>query len=175
MKFGILLLCVVLPVFQENQKTEELRSTSNRPIDHLDSVQLPETSGPVVIPGLRSTEIPDNLEQTDPWQRDYSGSWQLSWNDDLTSDEFNKTCVIKWEDINGVVQGDFVGEVAGRERQAIISGRHEGFEQTRILTFQQREKGYVCSYQATDRGGAIQGVWHDTQNRSGRFQMLKYQ
>lgn len=113
----------------------------------------------------------------EPMRRSLNGQWQLAWDDHVDSelDHEDKTSTIKFTDVDGVVSGQFVGLVAGTERDAIISGGFEGEGSTRIFVFQQREAGYVCSYQAIDNGGEITGVWHDTRNRSGDFRLLKYQ
>ena len=106
-----------------------------------------------------------------------TGKWQLQWNDQIECDptEFPHTCSMELEEVDGVVNGKFIGPVAGRQRDAILTGNLDGDDNCRVLVFQQREEGYLCSYQAIDRGGAIIGVWHDTQNRSGTFKMLRYQ
>ena len=106
-----------------------------------------------------------------------NGPWRLEWDDEVggTTTDYPHQCTIVFSDIDGTVSGRFSGPVAGRERTAIISGKLEGEGQHPVLVFQQREHGYVCSYQAIDQGGAILGVWHDTKNRSGDFRLLKHQ
>ena len=113
----------------------------------------------------------------EPPKRSLDGQWQLTWDDHVDSqlDREDKTCTIKFADVDGVLTGQFLGLVAGTERDAVITGKLEGDGATRVLTFQQRESGYVCSYQAIDDGGEINGVWHDTRNRSGDFRLLKLQ
>ena len=169
MQAALLLLWIALPVIQDNQEPEQLRSTAKIQDTQLDSVELP--TAPLTVKNYHE----DFVEVSDIELRNLSGSWQLSWNDDLKDESFSKTCDIKFQDIDGQLNGSFVGPVEGCERDAIITGSLEGEGQARILSFQQRERGYICSYQGIDKGGAITGVWHDTQNRSGRFMLLKYQ
>ena len=109
--------------------------------------------------------------------RSLSGTWQLSWDDDVDSKMANhdKNCSIEFSDVDGELTGRFIGLVAGTERDAVITGRFLGTGNQRILSFRQIEPGYVCSYQAIDQGGEIRGVWHDTRGASGDFSLLKYQ
>lgn len=169
------LLCVLLPVFQENQQSDEIRSTHDLSKVQVDSVQLPGPSLYGDMPTTNDVELTEYVGQVNVGLPGLKGTWQLSWNDDLNDGEFQKSCVVEFQDKDDVLNGKFIGPVAGRERDAILSGRLEGGGATRILTFQQREDGYICSYQGTISNDGITGVWHDTQNRSGKFQMLKYQ
>ena len=109
--------------------------------------------------------------------RSLNGSWQLAWDDTVNTDLDNedKTCNVQFHEIDQNLTGEFVGPVAGTARNAIISGTIEGVGDQRLLSFQQRENGYVCSYQATLTEGPILGVWHDTRSRSGTFRLLKNQ
>lgn len=168
MHFVVLLLLTTLPVQQVDQTEDNIRSTVDLEETYLDSVQLPS------IPLVESPQTHlDGSHKT--LSRSLGGSWQLSWNDDVKDETFQKSCDIKFDDVDGTLTGSFVGPVAGRKRDAIISGHLEGSGTTRILTFQQRESGYICSYQGIENGGEISGVWHDTENRSGSFRLLKYQ
>lgn len=170
MQTAILLLWAIFPVFQEDQQADNIRSTQDLRSTQRDSVEVPTAPLTVELPNA------DYVDINDLQPRSFDGSFQLSWNDDISDEEsYPKTCDIKLTDVDSTLNGSFVGPVEGRERDAIITGRLEGTGQTRILTFQQRESGYVCSYQGIDDGGEITGVWHDTQNRSGRFRLLKYQ
>lgn len=136
-------------------------------------------SQPVDVPqSVRTTQMVDSVwHGSNQPLRQLTGKFRLEWNDEIGDipEQFPHVCSIEFKEINSEISGDFIGPVAGRERDAIISGRLEGFGPSRVLVFQQREEGYVCSYQAIDNGGEILGVWHDTQNRSGRFRLLKYQ
>ena len=165
-----LAVCFSIPL---NQETEPELEVTVRETSHVAGSQPAEIELPQAI---RSTELVDGV-----WyganRPGLNGKWQLSWNDDIgeAPEEYPHVCSIEFREINGVIDGEFVGPVAGRDRQAIISGSLQGNGQIKVLTFQQREQGYVCSYQAIEKGGEILGVWHDTQDRSGRFRLLKYQ
>lgn len=110
-----------------------------------------------------------------------NGLWQLSWDDtvgqELTGDI--KTCDIRFRVIDGTVAGQFDGRVAGTLRDAIIDGQLVEHQDGYLLTFQQRESGYICSYQicwpASSSMTEVVGVWHDTKGRSGNFSFLAYQ
>jgi hypothetical protein len=112
----------------------------------------------------------------------FAGQWQLTWDDqigqELTGD--TKTCDIMFRVVDGTVDGRFVGPVANSERDEIIDGRLHNSASGRLLTFAQREAGYVCSYQIFWSNSAedlskVVGVWHDTKGRSGNFTLRKYQ
>ncbi|MEM6798435.1 MAG: hypothetical protein AAF589_02885 [Planctomycetota bacterium] len=105
-----------------------------------------------------------------------TGRWQLQWDDDVGQELVDdvKTCELSLKAIDNVVTGEFVGPVAGSERQAILEGHIHGDDAGSLFTFTQREAGYVCSYQIfwsnadLDRSEVV-GVWHDTRGRSGNF------
>ncbi len=122
-------------------------------------------------------DLRDTRRAAFPQRRPLDGEWQLAWDDvvDDRLDSEDKACAIELREIGGVITGQFIGDVAGRPRDGFLSGRLEGNGPSRLLTLQQREQGYVCSYQAFDAGGEIRGVWHDTQNRSGTFRLLRLQ
>ncbi|WP_425397940.1 hypothetical protein [Aeoliella sp.] len=110
-----------------------------------------------------------------------NGMWQLSWDDtvgrELTGEV--KNCNIRFRVIDGKVEGQFDGRVAGTLRDAIIDGQLVEHADGNLLTFQQREQGYVCSYQigwpASSSLTEVVGVWHDSKGRSGNFSFLAYQ
>jgi hypothetical protein len=141
-----------------------------------------QQDGPTDVRSQETDRIePASCLPSDPWldaghgppRRSCSGQWQLTWDDRIDSrlDEEQKSCTIEFMEIDGSLTGRFVGPVAGSERDAIIGGRIDGEGPCRIFCFEQRENGYVCSYQAIDNGGEITGVWHDTKNRSGDFSL----
>ncbi len=145
------------------------------PTTQKDLIEVPSLPHQSDEPNMDYLAHVDFVGQVDIPSKGLTGTWQLSWNDDFKEEDCHKSCVVKFQDKDSIFSGNFEGPVAGRERDAIITGRLEGTGQTRVLTFQQREEGYICSYQGTYSGGEITGTWHDTQNRSGRFRMLKYQ
>lgn len=110
-----------------------------------------------------------------------NGAWQLSWDDTVGQALVGniKACDIRFRVIDGTVTGEFVGPVAGTERNAIIDGQIVEHGDGYLLTFQQRESGYVCSYQICWPNSRsfteALGVWHDTRGRSGNFSFLRYQ
>lgn len=128
---------------------------------------------------LRLQDFVDSMPVHTPVlsQRDLTGEWQLAWDDTVNAelDNEDKICTVKFREFDRSISGEFIGPVAGTERNAIIIGRISGGGTKRILSLEQRESGYVCSYQAIDSGGEIRGVWHDTRGGSGDFRLLKHQ
>lgn len=115
---------------------------------------------------------------------DISGKWGLSWDDGLDGEKKLvgevKSCAIDFKSIDGKIAGTFDGPVAGRERNAIIEGHLFCQPAGQLLVFNQRENGYVCTYQIflSSTGEDFTqniGTWQDTQDRSGNFSLLKYQ
>jgi hypothetical protein len=110
-----------------------------------------------------------------------NGSWQLSWDDEVGSELTGeiKTCELRLRAVDGHLSGNFVGLVAGTERDAIITGTLTELPGGGVLHLEQRESGYLCSYQiGWPAGGHLTqavGVWHDTKGRSGNFSVLKQQ
>lgn len=158
-------ICVQLVVFQHDglsetrsQEMDSIEITSDFLTGHdfADS-RLVTGHGPILLP--------------------LSGQWQLTWDDTVDGelDPEEKNCTVDFKEVDGSLSGRFVGPVAGSERDAIITGKIHGAGSGRIVNFQQRESGYVCSFQAIDAGGEIVGVWHDTRNRSGDFRLLRHQ
>lgn len=110
---------------------------------------------------------------------DYSGAWQLSWDDQIdgTYDDVGKACSLELKVVNGVISGKFLGPVEGTERNAIITGEVHG-EYPALLTFIQREPGYSCSYQlwwAPSEKTPPTGTWIDSRGASGEFTLLRQQ
>ncbi len=111
-----------------------------------------------------------------------SGHWQLRWDDEIGDTLVGevKQCTVRLREIDGQLAGEFVGPVAGHQRNAILSG--DVFRQAggTLLSLRQRETGYACSYQVhwqateLDRALAV-GVWHDSEGRNGNFSLLKLQ
>lgn len=109
------------------------------------------------------------------------GTWQLRWNDELGAAkvEGDKVCNLRLRADGDRLVGEFVGPVAGTQRDAEFTGMlHRGGEHC-LLTLEQREAGYVCCYQLSwpaDKGFAdAVSVWHDTRGGRGSFAILKYQ
>ena len=164
---------LLLPLCEHEEQTKSKCKCCVSIQDSQPESQLIDATGHQIIEG----HFVDKRTTSEPFRRTLVGKFELAWDDsvDPTLDEPPKTCVIEFNEIDGKLNGNFIGPVAGTNRNAIISGRLEGEGTSRILTFQQREEDYICSYQAIDNGGAIVGVWHDTKNRSGSFRLLKYQ
>ena len=164
------LVCFSVPMFQEIESELEVtvRDTSQISDSQQAVEKLPQS--------IRSTDKVDSVWYGSNRSR-LNGKWQLAWSDEIDEVpvEYPHVCNIEFKEINGMINGEFIGPVAGRERDAIISGSLQGSGQVKVLMFQQRERGYICAYQAIEKGGEILGVWHDTQNRSGRFRLLKHQ
>ena len=160
---GLLLLATIPVAHQANHESP-------------DEIQLSEQLK-AAARDSQPVDLPEMGRGGFPQRRELDGKWQLAW-DDVVDDRLDgedKVCAIELREIGGVITGQFIGDVAGRPRDGFLSGRLEGTGPSRLLTFQQREEGYVCSYQAFDAGGEIRGVWHDTQNRSGTFRLLRFQ
>ena len=124
----------------------------------------------------------DSMPPIDVPAFDVSGQWQLSWDDEIAGELTGelKQCDVMFRSIDGKLGGQFVGPVAGRERDAIIQGEVHETGSGQLLIFTQREAGYLCSYQvfwsntSVDRSAEV-GVWHDSEGRSGNFNLMKYQ
>ncbi len=161
---SVAVLSLVFPVSSQDPGTDIKPPENQVGLNEVDETQFFEPC----FRGASRLEIP---------ARSLDGNWELTWDDtvDRELDNEDKSCNLKIKEIGHWLTGDFIGPVAGVERNAIITGTIEGSGNQRVLSFQQRENGYLCSYQATLTDGPIVGVWHDTQNRSGTFRLLKYQ
>lgn len=95
------------------------------------------------------------------------GVWTLSWDDtvDGTLDEAEKRCEVALDSIDAAVTGRFHGPVLGVERECVFTG--ELAAGGGLLLLQQREPGYVCSYQLGRAGLGWSGTWRDSRGRAG--------
>ncbi|TWT36893.1 hypothetical protein KOR34_18380 [Posidoniimonas corsicana] len=132
--------------------------------DFVDSVPTPEAG--------RAVAVAPN----------YSGQWRLDWDDvvDGSLAAEPKSCTVRLKCVAGELSGDFIGPVAGRERDAVIRGEVSHSVEGSLLTFKQVEEGYACCYlvflSATTADASAQtGVWHDTRGGAGEFRLLKHQ
>jgi hypothetical protein len=96
---------------------------------------------------------------------DLDGEWTLVWDDTLDAelDGLDKQCRLELSAVHGRVNGTFLGDVAGRPRQAIFTGEREG----PLVLLQQHERGYVCSFQLLVREDRLEGTWSDSWGGSG--------
>ena len=140
---------------------------------------LPITRGPV-----RASDITGDSELAthdplviQPVPATLTGKWVLTWDDkvDTELDDNVHTCRLSLHNINQQLTGEFIGPVTGRIRDAVIEGRIHEHSSGSLLEFKQHEADYVCSYQIAWTNGAhltqAIGVWHDTQGRSGNFNL----
>jgi len=99
--------------------------------------------------------------------------WVLSWDDSLDStlDRVGKNCRVTLDTIDSVVVGRFDGPVMGGERRATFTG--ELVQGGALLLLQQREPGYVCSYQLSSSGPGWVGTWRDSRGRSGTAKLAR--
>lgn len=93
--------------------------------------------------------------------------WTLTWDDTVneTLDRTDKRCQIALSTVDSTVTGRFRGPVMGKERRAVFTG--EVAQGGALLILQQREAGYVCSYQFTAAHKGWKGTWRDSRGRSG--------
>lgn len=99
---------------------------------------------------------------------DLGGSaWTLTWDDsvDATLDSQEKRCEVVLDSIDGAVTGRFQGPVLGTERDCVFTG--ELADGGSLLILQQREPGYLCSYQLGATAGGWSGTWRDSRGRAG--------
>jgi len=99
--------------------------------------------------------------------------WALTWDDTLddTLDDVGKRCRVTLEAIDSVVTGRFDGLVLGTRRRATFTG--ELIQGGALLLLQQREPGYVCSYQLTSKGAGWLGSWRDSRGASGTARLAR--
>ena len=129
---------------------------------------------------VRGQRLPeDEVSRYPHFDPEVGGSWQVIWDDlvdgDLKSASKNCDMVLRVDDrtVTGVMS-----RLPGDEgRKAAIMGRIDPVAEggRGLLTFQQVEGDYVCSYQVFfGMSGAI-GQWMDNRGRSGDFALMKYQ
>ena len=99
--------------------------------------------------------------------------WTLTWDDSLddTIEDVGKRCSLTLEAVDSVVTGRFDGPVLGTQRRATFTG--ELSEGGTLLLLQQREPGYVCSYQLTSAGAGWLGTWRDSRGASGTAKLAR--
>ena len=93
--------------------------------------------------------------------------WILSWDDTVDGilDGAEKRCQVTLDSIDAAVTGRFHGPVLGVERECVFTG--ELAAGGGLLILQQREPGYVCSYQLGRAGLGWSGTWRDNRGRAG--------
>lgn len=98
------------------------------------------------------------------------GAFLLQWDDTVDEQlpEGSKSCWVELERVDAVVTGRFLGPVLGESRRATFTGEVAGDEAGGLMMLQQREAGYVCSYQLTfDGRRSWRGTWRDSKGRAG--------
>lgn len=98
----------------------------------------------------------------------------LQWDDSLDGDLERpfKQCVVEIQRIDRALTGRFVGNVLGSARMATFTGEAvgggEASAQCDLWMLQQREPGYVCSYQLSPSVlDSWDGTWRDSEGRTG--------
>lgn len=107
-------------------------------------------------------------EADDP---DAGGDWTLVWDDSLDDvlEDVRKQCRIRLTEVDGRVNGSFVGEVTGTPRNALFTGECV----SSLVLLQQREPGYVCAYQLHVVEDRLEGTWADTSGGGGTAVMVR--
>ena len=120
-------------------------------------------------PAAAPTQGPSTLAKRDRSEATTLGGsvWILSWDDtvDATLDGAGKRCEVALDSIDAAVTGRFHGPVLGVERECVFTG--ELAAGGGLLILQQREPGYVCSYQLGRAGLGWSGTWRDNRGRAG--------
>lgn len=100
-------------------------------------------------------------------------AWTLRWDDSLAEglDAGGKACRVALDTIDGVVTGQFDGPVLGTLRHAVFTGELVGGGA--LLLLQQREPGYVCSYQLSSSGPGWSGTWRDSRGGCGTVSLSR--
>lgn len=105
-------------------------------------------------------------------------TYLLQWDDSLDGDLERpfKQCVVEIERIDRTLSGHFVGNVLGTVRTATFTGEAVGHESTpgdgALWMLQQREPGYVCSYQlSASPHESWDGTWRDSKGRTGSVRL----
>ncbi|MEM9801425.1 MAG: hypothetical protein AAGA20_13950, partial [Planctomycetota bacterium] len=100
--------------------------------------------------------------------------YRLWWDDSLDGDLERpcKQCIVELQRVDRTLTGRFVGTVLGEARTATFTGESVGSTSPPgrgdLWILQQREPGYVCSYQLSpSRHGAWNGTWRDSRGRTG--------
>ncbi|MEM1448799.1 MAG: hypothetical protein AAF726_06210 [Planctomycetota bacterium] len=102
----------------------------------------------------------------------------LQWDDSLDGDLQRpfKQCVVQIQRIDGALTGRFVGNVLGEARTATFTGEAIGSDAeggaATLWMLQQREPGYVCSYQLSPSvHDSWDGTWRDSKGRTGTVRL----
>lgn len=101
-------------------------------------------------------------------------TYLLQWDDSLDGDLNRpfKQCVVEIQRIDKTLSGRFIGDVLGEPRTATFTGEAAGTGQDSLWILQQREPGYLCSYQlSSSRLGAWDGTWRDSRGRTGSVRL----
>lgn len=97
-------------------------------------------------------------------------AWSLEWDDSLDGEleAVGKRCRLHLDVIDGTVTGRFEGPVMGSVRTATFTGELIGAGAGNLLLLQQREPGYVCSYQLSRTDAERwHGTWRDSRGGTG--------
>jgi hypothetical protein len=125
---------------------------------------------------IQQAQVPDFSFNT--------GTYRIYWDDEIDHElKGNKRCEIEVKLVNGKLSGKFSGL---QDREARLTGTLNSIKNATIVSFQQIEDNYICSYQVLfapqpvtsdglgDRAPVFMGVWQDTNRRSGDFAIVKY-